>query len=117
MGEEILKLENNFFDINYIKNEEYLKNVIHEDFSEVGKSGKIFNKFDIISFLLKYEENRNIEIINYVCNKIDKNTYLVHYETNENNKHIFRTSIWKMENNLKLLFHQATELNNVEFID
>ena len=110
MGEEILKLEKNFFDITYINNEEYLNKIIHDNFLECGKSGIIFNKKDTINFLLKCTENRKIEIKNYSCNKIDLNTYLVHYETNASNKTTFRTSIWIKEENLKLIFHQGTEL-------
>ena len=109
---EILELEKNFVNIEYMSNEKYLKSTIHDSFLEVGKSGQLFNKSDAICCLLKCTENKKIEIRNYVCKKIDLNTYLVHYETINEGKKYFRTSIWIKEKNLKILFHQVTELIN-----
>ena len=46
--------------------------------------------------------------------------FLVHYFTKKESDNIFRTSIWKKENNnFKILFHQASlykdEINLIEF--
>ena len=89
--------------------------VIDDTYEEIGKSGSIYNKKDVIQELNNLKEDRNIEIYNFKCNKISNNIYLVHYITKNNDKNIYRTSIWKEENNLKIIFHQASEYKeNIE---
>ena len=109
MNEKILNLEKSLFKYEYMSNIEYLDSIIDDNYEEIGKSGLIFNKNDVIQELSNLKEDRDIEIYNFKCNKISNNIWLVHYITKSNDKNIYRTSIWKEENNLKLLFHQASE--------
>ena len=55
--------------------------------------------------------DRKIDIYNYECKRTNENTWMVHYITISDNKNYFRTSIWVMEENLKLIFHQASILS------
>jgi len=108
---EILELEKSLFEVKYMNNKEYLNNLIDDDYLEIGKSGKMINKDDVIKELSSLKENRNIDIYNFACTKED-NIYIVHYITISNDNKIYRTSIWKKEKNYKILFHQASILNN-----
>ena len=118
MKEQILQLEKKFFDINYISNKEYLNNTLHKNYLECGKSGYIYNQEVTINSLLECTTNRNITIYNYTCDQIDSKTYLTHYITIHSDKKYFRTSIWIKEDNLKMLYHQATEYNEeIELIE
>ena len=100
-----------------MSNSEWLNKIIHDNFQECGKSGYLFNKNGTVNFLLECEEDRKIDIYNFRCEKIDDNTWIVNYITTVNKDKYFRTSIWVMDNNLKLLFHQASKLNfEVELI-
>lgn len=110
MKNEILELEKSFFKYEYIKDKSWLDKTIHNNFKECGKSGFIFNKEETIKSLLSCKEDRKINICNYEFEKINNNTYLVHYITKDIDV-IYRTSIWVMEGNLKILFHQASKLN------
>lgn len=69
------------------------------------------SKSDTIKSLQECIEDRKIKIYNYECEQIDTNTYLIHYITKSYDKFIYRISIWIMKDNLKLLFHQASMLN------
>jgi hypothetical protein len=111
MKQEILELEKNLLKYEYISNKDFLEKTIHDNFLECGKSGMLFNKEVTVNELLSCKEDRNIKIYNFTCEQIDANTYLIHYITISNDKEYYRTSIWTKENNLKLLYHQATEYN------
>ena len=105
----ILDKEKSLFKYEYMKDIKYLEELIDDNYKEIGKSGKVFNKEDIIEYLSNLKEDRNITIYNYNCRKISTNIFLVHYITKNNNDNIFRTSIWKKENNkFKIIFHQAS---------
>ena len=107
---EILQLEKNFFDVNFINNLQYLDNILDDDYLEIGKSGTLIKKRDVIKELSGLKQNRKIDMYNYECNKIDDKTYIIHYITKYKDKLFFRTSIWQKNNkNYKIIFHQASE--------
>ena len=115
MKEKILNLEKSLFKYEYMSNIEYLDYIIDDTYEEIGKSGSIYNKNDVIKELSNLKEDRDIEIYNFKCNKISNNIWLVHYITKSNDKNIYRTSIWREEESLKILFHQASEYKeNIE---
>lgn len=117
MENAILELEKNFFKYDYISNTKWLDKTIHDNFKECGKSGIFFNKKETIKSLMECTEDRKIQIYNYECAQIDKNTYLIHYITKFEETLVYRTSIWIIEDSLKLLFHQASKLNlDIELI-
>lgn len=112
MDKEILQLEKDLFKHEKISDINWLNNTIDDNFVECGKSGILFNKKETIEDLSKCTKDRDITIYNYTYSQIDNNTYLVHYVTNSNNEYYYRTSIWINNNGLKLLFHQASKLND-----
>lgn len=112
MKDRILELEKNLFKLEYMSNKEWLEKTIHKNFKECGKSGLFFNQKETIASLQACTEDRKIDIYNYEYECIDTNTYLIHYITRSEDALIYRTSIWLMqEDNLRLLFHQASKLN------
>ena len=118
MKEEILEREKSLFKIKFMSNKEYLNNIISDDYLEIGKSGYFINKIQVIDALLKEETDRKIAIYNYSCDEIDKNAYLVHYITKNIDDIVYRTSIWKKEESLKIIFHQASILKeNINLIE
>lgn len=110
MKEQIFALEKKLFQYTYMKDHDWLNEILHDHFQECGKSGCIFNKETVISSLNGYTEDRMIEIYNYEYLPIDTNTHMIHYVTKNGDALIYRTSIWIMEKHLKLLFHQASPL-------
>jgi len=117
MEKKILDLEKSLFKYEHMSDPEWLDRVIHDKFVECGKSGRLFDKKVTVDDLRACEEDRKIEIYNFKCGQIDAKTYLVHYITKNIDDLIYRTSIWVEDDGLKLLFHQASKLNqNVELV-
>ncbi|MCH5184967.1 MAG: nuclear transport factor 2 family protein [Oscillospiraceae bacterium] len=114
MYETLLNSEKDFFKYDKITDRAWLDSVLHDNFKEVGKSGVIFYKKDTIESLTALKADRNIDIFNFEVEEPKTDCWIVHYITKESDDRLFyRTSVWVKENNLKLIFHQATELNPV----
>ena len=109
MLDKILELENSLFKLEYMSNKEYLDNIIDDNYKELGKSGILFNKEDVVNYLLEQQRDRDIEISNFSGEELTRDLWIVHYITYSDDNKIYRTSIWKKEdNNFKILFHQAS---------
>ena len=104
--ENILELEKSLFKYDYISNKEYLNSIIADNYKELGKSGILFNKDDVVNYLLSQHRDRDIEIYNFSGEELMPDLWIVHYITLSDNKKIYRTSIWKHN---KIIFHQASE--------
>lgn len=104
--ENILELEKSLFKYDYMSNKEYLNNIIADNYKELGKSGIVFNKDDVVNYLLSQQRDRDIEMYNFSGEELMPDLWIVHYITLSDNKKIYRTSIWKHN---KIIFHQASE--------
>ena len=102
----ILELEKSLFKYEYMSNKEYLDNIIDDNYKELGKSGILFNKDDVVNYLLSQQRDRDIEMYNFSGEELMPDLWIVHYITLSDNKKIYRTSIWKHN---KIIFHQASE--------
>lgn len=111
MHEVLLNLEKSFFRISCISDRDWLDATLHNDFTECGKSGVLFNKNEVMDGLLACKEDRPIEISNFSCEMIGTGCWMVHYMTESDGELYYRTSIWIREKGLQLRFHQATKLN------
>lgn len=110
--DKLLEYENLLFKKSFCSKKENLEKIFHKDFSEFGKSGRIFNREGTINYLLN-SEDRNIQILDFAVNQIDEKTFIVHYKSKHDGKQmVLRTSIWIYENKeFKLYFHQGTITN------
>lgn len=119
MKDKILKLEKSLFKYEFMSDVTYLNEILDDKYIELGKSGKKFNKQDVINDLSILKEDRRISIYNFTCDKIQNDIYLIHYITKSNDDNIYRTSIWrKKHNKIKIIFHQASLYNeNVNLIE
>lgn len=105
----ILELEKSFFKIEFMSDTAYLDETIDDQYIEIGKTGKQFNKQDVIKDLSAAKGDRNIAIYNFSCDELAENIYLIHYITKSGNDYIYRTSIWRKEHHkIKIVFHQAS---------
>lgn len=90
------------------KNLERLAKLLSEDFEECGKSGKVFNKTDIIN-LLGNEEYQKIGFSNFRFTKISDAAVLVKYESDCRAVKAHRSSLWiKTNGDWQMLYHQGT---------
>lgn len=109
MKDRVLELEKSLFKYEYMSDITYLDEIIDDNFIEVGKSGKKYNKEDVINDLSIVKKDRRITIYNFTCEKLSEDIYLAHYITKSDEGNIYRTSIWRKEyHRVKIVFHQAS---------
>ncbi len=91
--------------------------LIADDFLEYGSSGKIYNKKQVISSLVK-EEAKNISISDFKIKFLSPEVALLTYKTviknnfNKEKSASLRSSIWKnTDESWRIIFHQGTPLN------
>ena len=90
------------------KNTERLAFLLHDDFEEIGSSGKVFFKKDTLSLLPKMT-NVHYVLSDFVFKNLCEKCILVKYTTQLGVETAFRTSIWVEEGmEWKLIHHQAT---------
>jgi len=106
-------LEVSFFDNEIRHSGEMLNNLISDEFIEFGRSGKTFNKQEIISMLVNNDAPR-FKLDNFQINNLSGDVLLVNYisfieNENRQTEKSLRTSIWKLYGDKwKIIFHQGT---------
>jgi hypothetical protein len=95
------------------RSKEKLDELLHDDFEEIGASGRTYNKVQIIEELLT-EKPLTINASNFELRMLSEDIAQLKYKTrntadNCTFRTTLRTSIWKYENSKwKLVFHQGT---------
>ncbi|MRG85685.1 nuclear transport factor 2 family protein [Salinibacillus xinjiangensis] len=93
------------------KSTEELTQLLSNDFTEFGSSGRIFTKQDILD-RLPAETSVEMELTNLNLKKLASDVVLVTYTVTINHqKHSLRSSIWKKnsEGYWQMYFHQGTK--------
>ncbi|MGT2906661.1 nuclear transport factor 2 family protein [Streptococcus dentiloxodontae] len=112
MKNKLFQLEQGFLNPSSQSNQDWLNRTIHDDFIEIGKSGRIYNKQEVIAALTDRKTGEIAEMLKFDCRQIDRKTWLVHYQTKHSALSAYRTSIWLTdEADPQLYFHQATKQN------
>lgn len=92
---------------------------MYPDFWEVGASGKVYTKKDVIEILLERYNDPNyretFEAKDFLLTKISKNNYLITYTLiQEKTRYTKRATIWrKVKNNWQILYHQGTIISTL----
>ncbi|WP_042846873.1 DUF4440 domain-containing protein [Providencia rettgeri] len=96
------------------QNINFLREVLHEDFFEFGRSGGTTNKTNTLSVLVD-EQPKTIYSEDYHCTLLSNNTLLMTYTSFERQQNIkikltHRSPIWlkNSKNQWQLRFHQGT---------
>lgn len=109
--EMLLDLERSLFRYEIISDRMKLEELLHERFHEMGSSGMLYDRAQVIEALLTLNTDRNIVMVDFTCESVGRDCFLVHYRTrNENGAYYYRTSLWVQEERMKLIFHQSTRL-------
>lgn len=108
MYEKLLSLEKDFFRYDKITDKNWLDSVLHDDFAEMGKSGRLFYKEETITELMSVKADRDIDIYNFEALELKPDCWIVHYITKSEDKLFYRTSVWIKEDSMKIVFHQAS---------
>jgi ribonuclease HI len=100
----IKELEQKLHRIEVRKDLNQLKNLLHDSFKEIGSSGTLYTKEDILS-RLPGESPRELSSSDFSGRDLSDNLYQLIYKT----EGTLRSSLWILEGNKwQLIFHQGT---------
>jgi hypothetical protein len=113
--ESLIKLEKELLNPNVRKDFDRLNDLLHEDFFEIGTSGKAYDKAIILDRLPK-EDPQPIESLNFITFSLGNDFVQVRFDTSKTRSdgsisRSKRSSIWKKCNGeWKIVFHQGTRV-------
>ncbi len=113
---ELLLLEQSLLKPDTRKSIELLGNLLSDDFMEIGSSGMVYTKEDVIKAML-IETSVNFELEDFRVNLLSDEIALVTYKAVKSGPDVLenisslRSSVWKLFNgSWKIVFHQGTVL-------
>ncbi len=98
-----------------------LNTLLHDDFKEIGCSGRVYTKSDILSQLADRKSSHEIVSENFQFSSLSETIILVTYRSyrqiNTTQSHwTLRSSVWILEQGRwYMFFHQGTPANSYEF--
>lgn len=113
---EVITLEKKLLDPEFRKDAQRLEKLLADDFIEIGVSGRIWSKEDILK---EFAKNSPIEILSNAFQSLELNdeTLLLTYRAQTQNEgtvlsHSLRSSIWTRQGDATwvLRFHQGTRV-------
>lgn len=115
--EHIKKLEEKLLHSDVRRNPEILKELLDEDFEEIGSIGKASTREEVINWLVTKEKNIKWTLNEFRIRELAPDLVLAIYTAtvNEHQKNVskgsLRSSIWKLNDaNWKMIFHQGTKI-------
>jgi ribonuclease HI len=92
-----------------------LDELLDSDFQEIGASGRLWTRAEIISTLVTEPDSQHIECFSFVGRQIEPGLVHLTYETDRAGRHALRSSLWRQsDGGWKLLFHQGTLVSSTE---
>jgi hypothetical protein len=92
-----------------------LDELLHDDFFEIGRSGKFYTKQDILASLSDEKLVSEIHSQDYSYKELAENSIMLTYKSAHKTtkglleRHTYRTSIWRKTSiGWRMLFHQGT---------
>ena len=112
LEEKIIELETRLFQADVRASAEELDKLLADQFYEIGASGEIYNKAQILENLVKLPEVKitaNEYDLVQMSSEIVLVTYRALIRTEKEQRSSLRSSIWKfIENKWQMVFHQGT---------
>lgn len=119
MNEDIENLEKELHDPSVRRNPERLNQLLHDSFLEIGRSGEVYDKAQILNSI-NTEPVHTVWSDGYTSQKISDGVVLLTYRTahigldNELSRFTLRSSLWeKAGSSWQLRFHQGTPTEKV----
>ncbi|SDQ13109.1 DUF4440 domain-containing protein [Microbacterium sp. cf332] len=87
-----------------------LRELIHPDFTEIGRSGRVWNRSDLLVDLVEEAPRQTPETDDWVVQRLDVDTLLVTYRIVAGTRVSRHSSVWTTSGGiLALRFHQGTD--------
>ena len=117
--QQIKVLEEKLLHTDARSNPQILNELLAEEFEEIGASGNIISKEEVIDWLVNKEHNICWSLENFRTRQIADNIILATYQATKENvnpsksRTSMRSSIWKHDgHSWKIVFHQGTRIDN-----
>jgi len=110
----VIELESRLLRHEFRSSYDFLDKILHNDFLEIGASGRTYNKEQTIDLLSK-ESNISSVATDFRFLQVAEGVALLTYSLktvspDTGTRYSIRSSVWKLENdNWKLVFHQGTQ--------
>jgi hypothetical protein len=115
--DHIKALEEKLLHSDVRKNPEILNELLSEDFEEIGSSGKISSREQVIHWLITKEKDIQYSLNNFRIRELAPGLVLATYVANKKgilssqSNGSIRSSIWRLSGeNWKMIFHQGTKI-------
>ena len=114
LQDSIQQLELSLLNPEVRKSRSILDSLIADDFLEIGASGNVYNKDDILN-ALPNEETNAYSLSDFGVLFLSEGLILATYTLSENYRQTKRSSIWKNTNQKwALIFHQGTVIQDIK---
>lgn len=113
----LIELETALHQVQIRQDSEKLHELLHDEFVEIGRSGNLYNKQQVIESLTEQRDRPAIHAENFKMSLIDEGVALLTYESFYRDgagiiaRKTLRASIWKQDLNndrWQMRFHQGT---------
>jgi len=85
-----------------------MEHLLHDDFGEFGKSGRVYDKTMILAEVPTWEYFDTV-LSNFTYIELSQNVVMLKYKSNVGGIQAHRTSVWvKESNSWQMLHHQGT---------
>ena len=115
--DRIKQLEEKLLHADVRQNPEILNELLSKDFEEIGSSGKISSREQVIHWLVTKEKNIQWSLNDFRVRVLAADLVLATYRANKkailttNSNGSMRSSIWQLTGeNWKMIFHQGTSI-------
>ena len=119
LTQQIKDLEQSLLQRHTRSNEAYLNSLLHDEFEELGESGKVVTKWEAIEWLLREADGVQWSLSNFRIKSLSDELVLAIYIacksdlTAGTDKRSLRSSVWKKTaTSWALLFHQGTSISS-----
>ena len=110
LKDKIYKLELSHLDPDIRHSVKKLENLLADEFIEIGSSGKIYHKNDILKWL-PLESPRQFVVEDFSIIILSEDIVLTTYKLTSEAVSSLRSSLWKFNGNeWKMVFHQGTKI-------
>lgn len=114
--QHIIELETRLHQRNSRRDDQTLEHLLHSEFAEIGRSGQLYSRKDVVEALLAETHQSKVAAENFALGKISEGVVILTYQSFELTpdnvivRRTLRSSIWQWSEpyGWQMRFHQGT---------
>jgi hypothetical protein len=113
--DDVIVLERRLLEPETRSSAQRIEELLDSGFQEIGASGTLWTRAEIISALLTEPDSQHIVSTNFVGREIEPGLVHLTYETGRAGRRTRRSSLWRQsDDGWKLVFHQGTPVSSTD---